>query len=427
MNDQDEYEKRCKAIQLYNEGIIGFNKILQLVQRSGRWLSKWLKRYIEYGFKGLKDRSRAPKKIWRKTSERMVKKILSIREELESHKTRRSAFSGIGAEVIQWELKQRKISNIPAISTIARVLSHYGKIGKDKPKRNSNNLPYPYFKAEKMGDLHQTDLVGPRHLKGPKGVTRFYSFHTVDVAGHTAYTSQFTDKQTISLCKHLIETWQHMGLPNVSQMDNEMAATGGGRYPYSISQFIRLHLLMGIHLVFIPQGEPGRNASVESFNALWQERVLRRHNCPTLTALKRTSERFLHYYHYEKPHRKLTQKGHGTRFPGMFRDQLWKSLIHLPKRFTLDKYMDSNGHLNLPIAKGKVSFIRKVDSHGKIEVNGATYFIRRKLEGQYVVASIFTHRKRLVVKQGNKIIKSFSFPIKGHIVSPLLPHAKRKS
>ena len=103
MDNQKEYEKRCKAIQLYKDGF-GFNKILQLVQRSGVWLSKWLKRFKEHGFKGLKDRSRIPKRIWRKTSEYTVKKILSIREELESHKTRRSAFSGIGAEVIQSEL-----------------------------------------------------------------------------------------------------------------------------------------------------------------------------------------------------------------------------------------------------------------------------------------------------------------------------------
>jgi len=426
MENQNEYEKRCKAIQFYREGI-SFNEILKLVQRGKGWLSKWLKRFKDEGIKGLKDRSRAPKRIWRKTSDYIVKKILSIREELESHRTRRSAFSGIGAEVIQWELKQRKVRNIPSLPTVERILFRYGKTGKDEPKRNSNNQPYPYFKAEKIGDLHQTDLVGPRYIRGTKRVIRFYSFHTVDVAGHTAWTSQFTDKQTISLCKHFIETWRFIGLPEVSQMDNEMAATGGGRYPYSISQFIRLHLLLGIHLVFIPQGEPGRNASVESFNQLWQERVIRRYNCPNLVSLKRTSERFMQYYHYEKPHRRLTQKEHGTRFPGILRDNLWKSLRHLPKGFCLDKYIDdSNGHLNFPIAKGKFSFIRKVDSNGRIEVNGSTYFIRRKLEGQYVVATVFTHRKRLVVKQENRIIKSFSFQITGHIVSPLLPITKRK-
>ena len=37
--------------------------------------------------------------------------------------------------------------------------------------------------------------------------------------------------------------------------------------------------------------------------------------------------------------------------------------------------------------------IRKVDSHGRIDVNGTAYFIRKKLEGQYVVATISTHRE----------------------------------
>ena len=51
-----------------------------------------------------------------------------------------------------------------------------------------------------------------------------------------------------------------------------------------------------------------------------------------------------------------------------------------------------------PVAKGKVSWTRKVDGRGRIEVNGKAYFIRRRLSGQYVVATLFTHRQRLVIK-----------------------------
>lgn len=426
MKHQNEYDIRCKAIHFYEEGH-GFEDVLRLVQRSRGWLSKWLKRYKEEGLQGLKDKCRVPKRIRRRTSNHLVKKILAIREELESHKTRRSAFSGIGAEAIHWEFTQRRVRKIPSISTISRILFRHGKTGRKKTQRNNTKSPYPYMQAQKMAELHQTDLVGPRYLRGTKGITRFYSFHTVDVAGHTAFTNQFSDKRTTSLCRHLVEAWRSMGIPWISQMDNEMAATGGGRYPFSLSQLIRLHLLFGIHLVFIPQGEPGRNASVESFNELWQERVLRRHNCPTLTVIRRTSERFLRYYHYKKPHRTLTQKEHGTRFPGILRDRNWKHLRHLPKGFTLDTYIDSSGHLNIPIAKGKVSFIRKVDTHGRIEVNGSSYFVRRKLEGQYVVATIVPQRKRLVVKQDKKNIKSFTFFLKGHIIAPLLAKTKRKT
>lgn len=419
MKNEHEFEKRCKAIQLYHEGT-KFNEVLRVIQRGRFWLSKWLIRYEEDGIDGLRDKSRAPKKVWRKAPEPMVRKILAVRAELEAHRTQRSAFAGIGSEVIHWELTQRRIKNVPSISTISRILSRHGKTDKAKPKKNKTHQPYPYPKAEKMGDLHQTDLVGPRHLRATDGAIRFYSFHTVDVAGHAVFTSQFANKQSISMCRHLVETWRNLGIPKVSQLDNEMAASGGGRYQYSISQVIRLHLLLGIHMVFIPQGEPGRNASVESFNALWQKRVLQRHNCSTLQTLKRTNQRFLDYYHYGKPHRGLTQTEHKTRFPGELRDRLWKSLTHLPKEFSIDRYINPNGLLNFPVPRGKVSFVRKVDSHGKIEANGFPYFIRRSLEGQYVIATIYTHRRKLVVKQDQKIIKSFSFPIQTKIVAPLL-------
>lgn len=419
MGKENEYEKRWQAIQLYKKGY-GFDEVLKRVQRSRGWLSKWLRRYRQQGKEGLRDQSRAPRRIWRKTPERVIQKVLAIRDWLVSHTSRRSAFAGMGAEVIQWELKQRKIKKIPAISTIARILSRLGKTRKKRPLRNSPGRPYPYVRARAMGDLQQTDLVGPVYLRGPEGVTRFYSFHTIDVVGQTAWISHFRDKQTVSLCKHLLETWRTMGIPKVSQIDNEMAAAGGGRYPYSLSQVIRLHLLLGIHLFFIPPGEPGRNATVESFNGLWKARVLRRQACPTLETMRRASGRFLQYYHYEKPHRRLRQRDHGTRYPGVLRDRIWRSLRHLPPDFTLRDYQDEQGHLSLPVAKGKISFVRKVDAHGYIEVNGKAYFIRKKLEGQYVVATVYPHRKRLVVKLDNRVIKCLPFHLKAKIVEPLL-------
>lgn len=147
-----------------------------------------------------------------------------------------------------------------------------------------------------------------------------------------------------------------------------MAATGGGRYRYSLSQVIRLHLLLGIQMVFIPTGEPGRNACVESFNHLWQERVLRRRSCPTLAGLRRLDQRFLTYYHYYKPHRGLTQAQHATRLPGVLRDWQWRKIRHMPGGFCLKRYQDSRGHLHLPMARGRASWIRKVDGSGYIDI-----------------------------------------------------------
>ena len=417
MKERGEYAIRLKAIRIYEE-TGRFCRTLEAVRRSRGWLAKWIQRYKAFGLDGLLDKSRVPKHVRNRTREPLVRKILALRDELAAHQSRRAAFAGIGAETIHFELQRRGSRRLPAISTIEKILARGGKTKKVKGQRLAGGPPYPRIQARRMGDLQQTDLVGPRYLRGPRGVTRFYSFHTIDVVGQTASANQFPDKQTISLCRHLVDSWRFMGLPRVSQMDNEMSATGGGRYRYSLSQVIRFHLLLGIHFLFIPPGEPGRNAAVESFNGLWQKRVLF-HRCPDLRALRRTSDRFLRYYHLQKPSRSLTLAEHGTRFPGVLRDRTWPTLRHLPDGFSLEPYIDARGHLAFPIAKGRVSFVRKVDGHGCIEFNGAEYFIRRKLERQYVVATLSTHHRRVFIKHEGKLIKSVSFPFTGRVIDPL--------
>jgi hypothetical protein len=416
MRKRYEYEIRLKAIRIYEE-TGRFGHAVQSVHRSRGWLSKWLARYRKLGLDGLRDRSRIPRHIPNQTPEPVVRKILALRDELAAHKTRRAAFAGLGAETIHFELQRRGMRRLPALSTIEKILARAGRTKKTKTKRSSNGPPYPYIAADKMGELQQTDLVGPRYLRGPAGLTRFYSIHTIDVAGQTVSASQVRDKRTISLCRHLVDSWRFMGLPRVSQMDNEMAASGDGRYRYSLSQIIRLHLLLGIHLRFIPPKEPGRNAAIESFNAIWQARVLR-HLCPDLRTLRRTSERFLLYYHFQKPNRSLRAAKQGTRFPGQLREQLWPTLRHLPPAFDIDRHLDDRGHLILPIAKGLASFVRKVDAHGCIEFNGDEYFIFRRLERQYVVATLSTRHRRVFVRFEGEVIKTFPFPFIGKVVDP---------
>jgi hypothetical protein len=66
-----------------------------------------------------------------------------------------------------------------------------------------------------------------------------------------------------------------------------------------------------------------------------------------------------------------------------------------------------------------VSWVRKIDAHGCIEFNGAEYFIRRKLERQYVVATLSTHHRTVYIKHDGKLVKTLPFPFTGRIVKPL--------
>jgi integrase-like protein len=412
-----EYELRCRAIRFHLQGV-PHGRILTLLGRGRTWLAKWLGRFKRLGWAGLHAQSREPKRQPRRTPERVVAAVLGVRVELQAHRSRASRFSGVGAEVIQLQLQRRRVRPLPGLRTIERILKRHTLSGKQASRSKAGTQPYPAPRSRRPGDLQQTDLVGPRHLRGARGVTRFYSFHTVAVVGRAVATSQARSKSAEALCAHLVHAWNWLGLPRVSQMDNEMAASGGGRHPYAFSLVMRLHLLLGVHLVFIPEGEPGRNAHVESFNDLWQERVLQ-HPCGDLAALRRTDRAFLRYYHFDKPHRALQLERDATRLPGQWLELHQNQLRSLPEGFTLDAYRDRRSRLQLPLARGRVSFIRKVNDHGLIQVNGQPYLIGKRLARQYVTATIYPYRRTLVVKHEGRLHKRFQFPVHETLVAPL--------
>ncbi len=415
-DDRYEYELRRRAVQLHQQG----NRpaaIAKALERSRFWVWKWLRAFATHGWAGLASRSRAPKHVPGRTKPNVVAAVLAARAELQAHRTRASRFAGIGAEVIRLQLQRRGIRRLPGLRTIERIVQTQGLSSTEPARPKGGRQPYPAPRARHPGDLQQTDLVGPRHLRGMR-VTRFYSLHTVAVVGRAVATSQARSKSADVLCSHLVHAWQWLGLPRVSQMDNEMAATGGGRHPYAFSLVMRLHLLLGVHLLFIPEGEPGRNAYVESFNDLWQERVLR-HPCADLAALRRTDRAFLRYYHFEKPHRALCLERDGARLPGQWLESHQAMLRKLPADFDLGAYRDHRGQLRLPLARGCISYVRKVTDTGWIKVNAQPYFVGKRLAGNYVTATVYTHRAELVVKVEHRVLKRFDFPVSDQLVAPL--------
>jgi hypothetical protein len=253
----------------------------------------------------------------------------------------------------------------------------------------------------------------------PRGVTRFFAFHTLEYVSRAAATSYYGDKGTEAFCAHFLHAWEELGVPAVSQVDNELTVVGGNPHGFTFSQVLRLGLLCGVHWWFIPPGEPGRNPDIESFNGLWQARVLWRHRCPGLPAVRRTSARFLRYYHTRKPHRALSVAPMAL-LPGRGPGARGRSSGRCP-RVHLDRYRDPRGQLRLPLARGRISFVRRVTEAGSIDLPGGSYRVGRRLARQYVVATLYTHRREIVVKLDGRVVKRFPCPIPEPVVSPLYP------
>ena len=78
--------------------------------RSRSWSYKWRERYRQAGWDGLKERSRAPDHIARKTSEQMRQVILQTRSELEAEALQTDQLSYIGANAILGRLQSQGLT-----------------------------------------------------------------------------------------------------------------------------------------------------------------------------------------------------------------------------------------------------------------------------------------------------------------------------
>jgi len=116
MDDQQELRRRRQAIRLHLQGA-AHKTILEKVQRSRAWLSKWQKRFEQQGASGLHAHSRRPHHTPGACSRRITKLIVRTRRRLVKQKV------GLrGARAILRELRKVLGKQTPSLTTISRIL-----------------------------------------------------------------------------------------------------------------------------------------------------------------------------------------------------------------------------------------------------------------------------------------------------------------
>lgn len=123
----------------------------------------------------------------------------------------------------------------------------------------------------------------------------------------------------------------------------------------------------------------------------------------------------------ERPHPKLGLARHGTRFPAVLRSSLDGEIRTLPGAFRLDDFRDREGQLRLPLARGRVSWVRRVGEDGVVVVAGQRLRLGRAAANRYVLAALSTARGELTVRLDGRLVSRWRFPINEHVVQPLRP------
>ena len=391
---KDEFTDRHQAIKLRLAGR-SVEEICQTLGRSREWFHTWWRRYQAMGVTGLYDLTRAnhqPPRI----SPDLERSILSIRRRLESQQHPQTRYSLIGASAILGELKALHLNPLPCERTIERVLERNGvttprvRLARFLPKQ-----VYPTPQAQRSNQLHLLDLVGPIYLKGKR--QRYYIFVCRDAFDGAVCLKLGRSRHMEAVLDFLGECWKTLGRPEQLQFDNGREFVGWGPAARYLSRVTLrgMCLRFGIEPIFIPPAQPQRNGGVEWFNGWFQPRLLQRHYS-NAHALKREMQRLQDTVNAQHVQRRL-----GGLTPDQHRRK--QKLQKLPARFVIS-------HEPLPIAAGRVTFIRQVTPNGNIHLLSQTFKVGKRRKGQFVKAVLDTQQAHLTIYAQGRIIKRWPYP-----------------
>jgi IS30 family transposase len=389
-----ELKVRQQAIALHLQG---WNKseIARKVQRSRRWVHRWINRYEpEAPAKSLQDHSRAPKHIRWAYPERIKRMAIQIRMERECGKRAKYQYALVSALAIYYEMRELGISPLPTPDTIHLWLKQAGRI-RERKSRKAPNPTYPELPCRAVNDVQELDFKGPFYLQDHSH--KYYLMVLRDKMSKKTALRALANKSMDAILDFLVDAWQKMGCPKRLKMDNCLDFRGSNLYPRSPSKLMRVCLDLSVQPVFIPLREPWRNGVVENLNGLLNRFLFRLHTFETEKQLHQAVQRL--ETTINTTHRLPALAG---KTPQEFAA---KAKLHYPPAHYDWRARD------LQLLKGKVTFVRFVRKSGRITLTAKDKFlIGKKYKWHYVLAVVDVARKRLDVICQGKQVRSFDYP-----------------
>jgi putative transposase len=386
----NELADRQQAIKLRLAGQ-SVDDICRILGRSHDWFHLWWRRYRANGPNGLLELTRAnvqPRRI----APDLERTILTIRQRLASQTHPGTRYSLIGASAILAELQALQIRPQPSQRTIERVLERNGVTVPKVRLAPYLSTTYPTPSAAESNQLHQVDSVGPIYLKGSR--QRYYIFVGRDAYDGAVCLRIYRSRKMDVILDFLGECWKSLGIPDQVQCDNAREVVGWGPGARYLTRVLRLCLRFGVEPVLIPPARPQRNGGVEHFNGWFQPRLFQRHYTQ-LSALKRELQRLQDTVNNQHPQQRL-----GGLTPAQYRRR--HKLQKLPAGYVIPTEP-------LPIAAGRITFIRQVTAHGNVHLLSQTFKVGKRLKGEYVKVVLDTRHGYLTVYRQGRVFKRWPY------------------
>jgi len=363
--------------------------IARSLGRTRQWVAKWVGRHDPADVEWVEGHKRGPVRAPNRTAVETETLVLAVRERLVAN-----PWAQVGADAISWELEKLGVESPPR-RTLERIVARAGATRRRSGRRYlPKGVPYPQVAVERPGELHEADLVGPRHLDG--GV-RFYALNAIDRGSHRCGIEVVPSISDEQVADALVALWGRLGLPDRLQLDN------GGPFvaPKGLGLIVRVCLQQGVTPRFIPAREPWRNGTVEHFNDTFDKRFFRQERFSSLAHLVERSRDFESFHNAN--HRYRATNG----------------------RTPAESAADSAPRLPRPLAElpsgwpaaGRVEFVRFIRSDRKLRPLNRAITMPETIVYEYVTAildlAINPSEGNLSVLRAGEIVATASIKIGG--------------
>lgn len=247
---------------------------------------KWLNRYNTG--ESLKDQSKAPFNTPNKTDNDTESLILDLRK-------RHSAW---GPRKLKRRLEEQGHTNLPAVSTICRILTRNHCVSKEESLAHT---PYQRFEKKQPNEMWQTDFKGDFALQNGQ---RCYPLTVLD--DHSRFSLCIDAKENqqgngvFASFDRLFRTY---GLPQSILCDNgnpwgTSQSTGYTRFEVWLME-------LGILPIHGRPLHPQTQGKEERFHRTMKDELLRRTPIEDMTAAQDSFDKFRSCYNNERPHASL--------------------------------------------------------------------------------------------------------------------------
>lgn len=402
-----EFARRREAVRLVGSGTKK-SEVARRLGRSREWVHKWVNRFAAEGEAGLWDRSRAPRSSSR-IDDVVVAEVLKVRSELEA-----DPVASIGADSIQATLERRGFVPAPSVASIERILNQAGVTRPYRRHRRSGiKLPIPQVSSP--GIWQQVDWIQDRWLEG--GI-RFNSIQAGCVGSGAIASAQYLTRTVRDASEFLLENaWPTLSIPQAISVDNAFVGTTHRHNPFTT--FVRLCLFFGAEVIVSPPGGLGWTNHIEAVNNLWQARTIRARHFFSLEQLRAGSVEACHWLNHYRPLHDPTV--HGTRYPiNVIANHAHQ--LRWPPTISLQDHQDRKGNLRLPLATGRITYIRHVNEQHTIRIANAVWTLPQTIpQGALTIATITTHNQTLTIRHQGETIATHPYPITHPTIDPHYP------